>query len=53
MLIDETVLETARKSRSMLKIAAQNKKNRKHYLKYQAINTLDGMIAHKHGPIGF
>lgn len=48
--VDGTELRIARPSGSMIQRAAYNGHKRKHSLKYQAVNTLDGMIAHLHGP---
>lgn len=49
--IDGTVLGIARPSANTLQIVAYNGHKRKHSLKYQALNTADGMIAHVYGPV--
>lgn len=49
--IDGTVLGIARPSGNMLQLSAYNGHKRKHSLKYQVVNTPDGMIMHVYGPV--
>ena len=49
--IDGTVLEIARPSGSLAQRVAYNGHKRKHAIKYQAVNTPDGLIQHLYGPL--
>ena len=49
--IDGTVLGIARPKRNLAQRVIYNGHKRKHALKYQAVNTQDGIIAHLHGPL--
>lgn len=49
--IDGTVVGVARPKGYMQQMVVYNGHKRKHALKYQAINTPDGMILHAHGPV--
>ena len=49
--IDETVLGIARPRGTLAPRFVHNGHKRKHALKYQAVNTPDGMIAHLYGPL--
>ena len=49
--IDGTVIGIARPKGNLAQWVVYNGHKRKHALKYQAVNTPDGMIVHLHGPI--
>lgn len=49
--IDGTVIGIARPFGNMAQMSAYNGHKRKHALKYQAVNTPDGMVVHLFGPM--
>ena len=49
--IDGTVLGIARPSGSQAQLVAYNGNKRKHAIKYQAVNSPDGLIPHLYGPL--
>ena len=48
--IDVTVLGISRSKGHLAQRVVYNGHKRKHAMKYQAVNTLNGMIQHVHGP---
>lgn len=51
MSIDGTVLGIARTGGNIAQISAYNGHKRKHALKYQAVNTFDGMVVYLYGSL--